>query len=405
MVSGFTLKVIAEKNRAEQQAVNAETERNKAEVERKKAELERASAETERAKAETQRLTATQARKVAEVAQQETQAANVAALQQRDIANSARNVAEDARKQALDAQQIAQKERDRVLLANKSAETINNFLISIFEGVNPSAGGNRNASARDIIAAAEKKLGAVENALPEAQGELFKSLAFIYENLGDKKISAAYSLRAADAFGLAGRAFVRKRIYSLTIASGNLSRIEPEKAAALAQQAVDLARLHKGAEPRAYAASLNALILGHHAAQRYADAKPVIEEARAIYKAMGGDPWAIAGYPVFHYNAAMNLYHIGQFAESETAIREQIAYRLTIVPVFEQLLIAAYQLLAKTLQAQAKNAEAAATYNLAIPRSALHFGTDSPTHTVLLANHDQFLKESGYRDSSVDKPR
>ncbi len=391
VVSGFTLKVIAEKNRAELQASNAEIERSKAEIERKKAELERtkaeaerATAEAERVEAESQRQTATEARKVAENAQKQ--------------ALSAQKVAVTEKANAQKSEQVAVQERDRVEVAKKSVETINNFLVSIFEGVNPSAGGNRNASARDIVAGAEKKLGDIKNAEPEAQAELFKSLAFIHSNLGDENTSADYSLRAADAFGLAGPKFIRKRAYSLTLASASLSRSNPIKATALAEQAVAFARQYKDTEPRAYAASLNALILRFHATQRYAEAKSVIEEMRNIYKTMEGDPWAINGYPVFQYNSAMNLYHLGQYAEAETTIRAQIAYRLTVTPVHEQLLTAAYQLFGNTLHKQSKTAEAAATFKLALARTAAKLGEDNKSYLALLDAYKQFLKESGYRD-------
>ncbi len=393
VVSGFTLKVIAEKNRAELQASNAETERSKAEIERKKAELERVKAETERAKAEAeraeaeaQRQTATQARKVAEDAQKQ--------------AIFAQRIAVTEKAKAQKSEQVAVLERDRVVVAKKSVETINNFLVSIFEGVNPSAGGNRNASARDLIKFAENKLDAIKAAEPEAQAELFKSLAFIQSNLGEQKASADYNVRAADAYAVAGAPFNRKRAYALTLASTSLSRLDPPRAATLAQQAVNLARQNKDKEPRAYAASLNALVLGFHAAERYADAKLVIEEMRAIYKTMEGDPWAINGYPVFHYNTAQNLYHLGQYAEAETTIRAQIAYRLTVTPVHEQLLTAAYQLLGNTLHKQSKTAEAAAAFKLGLARSASKLGEDNPTYLALLGNYKQFLKESGYRDPS-----
>ena len=394
VVSGFTLKVIAEKNRAELQASNAETERSKAEIERKKAELERVKAEAERAKAEAeraeaeaQRQTATQARKVAEDAQKQ--------------AISAQKIAVTEKAKAQKSEQVAVQERDRVTVAKKSVETINNFLVSIFEGVNPSAGGNRNASARDLIKFAEKKLDAIKEAEPEAQAELFKSLAFIQSNLGEQKASADYNVRAADAYAVAGAPFNRKRAYALTLASTSLSRLDPPRAATLAVQAVNLARQNKDKEPRAYAASLNALILGFHAAERYADAKSVIEEMRAIYKTMEGDPWAINGYPVFHYNTAKNLYHLGQYAEAENAIRTQIAYRLTVTPVHEQLLTAAYQLLGNTLHKQNKTAEAAATFKLGLARSASKLGEDNPTYLALLGNYKQFLKDSGYHDPSL----
>ena len=158
MVGGFSLKVIAEKNRAELQASNAETERGKAEVERKKAEAERTiaeaerlkaeaerlKAEAERANAEAQRLTATEARKVAEVAQQQTQIAKNDALKQRDVAEDARKQALSAQNVALSAQaraqaseQQAMQERNLVVQANKSTETVNDFLVSIFRGVTP----------------------------------------------------------------------------------------------------------------------------------------------------------------------------------------------------------------------------------------------------------------------------
>ncbi len=385
VVVGFSFKVVAEKNRAELQAANAEFERGKAEAERKEAEIARQIAEVERTKAEAQRLMATQARAVAESAQQETQAAKTDAIKQRDMA-------EDASKQAFSAKQLALQERDRVVKAKKSIETVNNFLVSIFEGANLNAGGNRNASARDVVAGAEKRLAELKDVEPETQAQLFDAIAKIYMSFGDDKTAASYFQKVADAYADGGEAFTAYRVAALVVAASRLYRLDAKKAQALSQQALLIAEKVKIADPLTYARALNAVMLRLQNDSRFQEAEKVAAEIEALFQKAVGDVWASDSYISFRYNVARTKYHLGQFTQAEVGYRAALTARFKQSPVVELALIDTIVALADTLAKLGKNNEAEVQYKSAIDRSVLVFGAASRRVFMLHGSYGNFLR-------------
>ncbi len=393
MVSGFTAKVFIEKNRAEQQAANAETER-------KKADAERAIAQTERAVAQAERQTAVEAKRLAEAAQQASLVANKETLAQRDVAEEARKQAFSAQKLALVAKAAAEQsmqqaleERDNVVKAQKSTETVNNFLVSIFDGVNPSKGGSRTASARDVIVRAEQQLATLKDVEPIIQARLFRSLATIHFNLGDRKQSAQYSLRAADAYATYGDKYCALRIQTLSDASTHIAIENNVHALALAQQAVQLASKDKLTSPLVYAYSANALIVALQRQARYREAAQVVAEVTALYAASSEDLSKSFGYSSFRHNAAYNQYHLNNYRGAESAFRAELQIREQRSPVDESAVAATANGLATTLRQLGKNAEAEALYLKTIARMENMLGAENTTIVAVISNYATFLRD------------
>ncbi len=393
VISGFSVKVFIEKNRAEQQANNAE-------IERKKAEAQRAIAQTERAVAQAERQTAIEAKSVAETARQASLLANKETLAQRDVAEGARKKAFSAEKLALAAKaaaeqsmQQAQDERDNVVKAQKSTETVNNFLVSIFDGVNPSKGGSRNASARDVIARAEQQLATLKDVEPVIQARLFRSLAAIHLNLGDRKQSAQYNLRAADAYATYGDKYIALRSNVISAASVQLEGENNALALTLAQQAVQLTSKDKVASPLAYVVSANSLIVALHRQGRYREAAQLIVELDAIYAGNAEKLAKSTAYASFRHNAAYNLYHLGNYVGAEKAFAAEMKIREQRNPVDEHGLAATAGGLANTFKQLNKNTEAEALFLKIIARMENKLGEGNSTRVEVIRNYATFLKE------------
>ena len=379
IISGFTLKVIAEKNYAQVQAANAEAAR----------------------------LTANLARAAAEAAQQETQAAKNDALKQRDTAEGARSMAEDARKQALSAQgnavsaqrraqasqQQAEQERALVVRAKQSTEAVNDFLASIFKNVDPSGGGNRNATAREVVEKAEKRLGELKDIEPEAQAKLFRTLANIHLSFGNVVTGAEYHVKSAEAWGVYGDKFLVDRAGALIIASVQLSVIDLPKSVALAQQALALTKPYWKRHPLLHARSLNAVLAGMQQQLRHAEAKALIAEIEAIYQSSGGNLWENDSYISFNYQVGKNQFAIGDFVAAEATFRMLVDMRSKQVPIVEGAYVDTILELAKTLARLQRNAEADTAFKRALARGEAQFGIESARVSSLRAPYIRFLIE------------
>ncbi len=407
VILGSSLRVAAEKNRAELQATNAEfergkaeTERLKAESERKKAEAARISAESERAiaegaraTAEAQRQTASAARVVAETAQRETQIAKNDAVKQRDVA-------EDARKKALSAEQLAVLERDRVVKAKKSTEIVNNFLVSIFDGANPSAGGNRNASALDVVANAEKRFSELKDVDPEAQAQLYEALSRLHRAFSNVALAAKHYKNAADAYAKAGEAFHTERVLALVKAAVASGRDDYANAVAYANEAVALAAPRKSTDPLTYVRVLNAKMGTETDARRYDEADKIAAEIDAVYRLAFADPWTHPAYRSFRYNAATTKTYTGRYVEAEIDYKAVINFDVKTVPIPERNVLDAYIGLANALLNLGKNEDAEAAYTQAIQRATRVFGADDKSLVILHRNFGAFLRSLGRYDEA-----
>jgi serine/threonine protein kinase len=387
VIMGSSVRVAIEKNRAQLQASNAEIERGKAETERKKAESARQNADTERsraevsreiaeaerAQAEAQRQTATAARTVAETAQRETQIAKDDAVKQRDVA-------EDARKNALVAEQLAVQERDRVVKAKKSTEVVNNFLGSIFDGLNPSEGGTRNASALDVVMNAEKRLDELKDLDPEAQAQLYRSISRLHSGFSDRPKAASYLKKAADAYAKAGEAFYNERVGNLMRASVGASG---DLAKSWADEAVALTAPRKTADPLMYARALNAKMVIATKEQRYLEADTIAKEIESMYRLAVADPWTHPNYIPFRWNAALTNSALGRHAEAEIDYRAVLNNSLKTVPSPERNIIQEFAALADALVNQGKNEEAESAFTQAIARATQAYGAEDGVFRVL----------------------
>jgi hypothetical protein len=97
---------------------------------------------------------------------------------------------------------------------------VNQFLVSIFSGVNPASGGNREALARDIVAQAEKKLDDLKDISARDRADLFMALDGVHTSLGANADAERYRVRTVAALAELGNSAVAERALIL----GHLSR-------------------------------------------------------------------------------------------------------------------------------------------------------------------------------------
>ncbi len=191
--------------------------------------LERDSALSAQTEARQERAQAISARDVAVAARTEADAARVTAALERDRATVsardatlARQLAEVKQRLALLAEARATSARDDATSAAASAKKVNQFLVSIFDGVNPArTGGNRDASAREVVALAEKKLGDLKDVSARDRADVFLALAAVHNSLGANADLQRYYVRAAAALAEIGDAAIAERatiLFNLTIA-------------------------------------------------------------------------------------------------------------------------------------------------------------------------------------------
>lgn len=95
-------------------------------------------------------------------------------------------------------------ERDRALAAERSARQVTEYLVGVFEQVDPDAMAGREVSARDLLDGAVARLDALDGAEPGARAELATALGRINHNLGRYAAAAPLFQRADAALQQAG---------------------------------------------------------------------------------------------------------------------------------------------------------------------------------------------------------
>jgi eukaryotic-like serine/threonine-protein kinase len=171
------------------------------------------SAQRERAAAVSARDTAEAAREEASRERDRAKLAQVAATEAGALAEAGRVRATSAEARALSA-------RDAATSAVASSKRVNQFLVSIFSGVNPASGGNREALARDIVAQAEKKLDDLKDISARDRADLFMALDGVHTSLGANADAERYRVRTVAALAELGNSAVAERALIL----GHLSR-------------------------------------------------------------------------------------------------------------------------------------------------------------------------------------
>ncbi len=398
MAAGFSMRLFEEKKLAQQQAVAAGIERDNASAAKRLAETASQAAIAARAQAES-------ARAQAEAAQAETLVAKNDAVKQRDYAVAsdkkaqiAKNQAQDleglekvAKFRALEAEKEALKERDRVTGAQKSTAKVNAFLVSIFDGVNPAKGGDRNASARDVILKAEGRLKELEGVDPEAQASLFRSLIDMHLALGEISRAIFYLERELQVLSLAGDSTIGARITAL----GRISTLRQNAflpgARSAADEAVQLAKTRVKTHPIAYAQALMSLAIVLNADRRYVEAGRVLEKAEAVWQSVKGDLWKNYEYRIFRSNTAITAWRLGKNDWAVAEFKKLSALQLLQTPVVERRLAFDQSYLANALAGQGETPEAEALFKATIKRIETNLGEGASILRTVMRDYATML--------------
>jgi eukaryotic-like serine/threonine-protein kinase len=401
MATGFSLRLFEEKKIAQQQAIAAVAERDNASAAKRVAETASQAAIAARQQAES-------ARAQAEAAQAETLAAKNDAEKQRDSAVASDKQAQIARQQAqdleglekvakfraLEAEKEALIERDRVASAQKSTAKVNAFLVSIFDGVNPVKGGDRNASARDVILKAEGRLKELEGVDPEAQASLFRSLIDLHLALGEPTRAIFYLERELQVLSLAGDSTIGARITALSRISTLRQNANLPGARSVAEEAVQLAKTRVKTHPIAYATALMSLSIILTADRRYVEAERVLETAEAVWQSVKGDHWKNSQYRIFRANVARSARRLGKYNLAVAEFKKSIALHLLQSPVDERRMAFEEIFLANMLAEQGETDEAEALYITTIERVETKLGEGAATLRSVLRDYAFMLREA-----------
>lgn len=106
---------------------------------------------------------------------------------------------QQARMQAQRAEQAAaqaEEERLHALAALRVSESVQDFLVGLFEAAVPSVPQEQEPSVRDLVLRAEQKVETELGDVPDAAAEMYRRLAQIYSTIGDQAQAATLSARS-----------------------------------------------------------------------------------------------------------------------------------------------------------------------------------------------------------------
>lgn len=275
------------------------------------------SAQRERAAAVSARDTAEAAREDAARERDRAKLAQVAATEAGALAEAGRVRATSAEARALSA-------RDAATSAVASSKRVNQFLVSIFSGINPASGGNREASARDVVALAEKKLDDLNDVSARDRADLFKALGGVHTSLGANADAERYQVRTAAALAEVGDSAAQERVLVL----GNLSRTRVRRgegdALGPANEALAIAQAKFGASSiyvgRALLAQASALAV----LQRADEAQISRARAKTIYEKLPLDLENIIDINIFWGDYGHGEFGRGNYSAAEAAYRRAL---------------------------------------------------------------------------------
>ena len=374
MAVGFSMRLVEEKRLAQQQAANAETARAQAVLAQRESLTAKVDADKQRDNA-----VASDTRAQAAKTQAETSAS---------LEITAKLSAQKAQAQALT-------ERDRAVLAQKSTTKVNDFLVSMFDGVNPAKGGKRDASARDIITAAEKKLDTLKDIDASSQERLFNSLANVHFYLGETSKAIEYHEKRIKVLAQEGDKTVSQRINALGIMAGLKRDIQAPGAKEAMLEALALAKQHEATDPIRYVDTITLQIANYQAEALYVEAQKLAVTADPVWLRHVPNPWKNNRYLVFRHAVGHTERFLGNYAVAESEFRKVAAERMLETPINEDYLARTLVGLGVVLQEQGKMDQAEAAFKRGMEGTLKQNGEANAYYrSTILYFYALFLKES-----------
>lgn len=283
--------------------------------------LERDVALQANASAQHEREMAVSARDVAEAAREETARERDRAKLAQVAATEAGALAEAGRVRAAAAEARALVARDAATSAVASSKRVNQFLVSIFRGVNPASGGNREATAREVVALAEKKLDDLKDVSARDRSDLFTALAGVHNSLGANADAERYYIRTAAALAEVGDSAAEERALTLR----NLSRLRARRgegdALSPANEALAIAEAKFGVSSMSVGLALLAQATALRDLQRLGEEQISRARAKAIFEKIPVNLDTIVEVNIFWADHGHAEHVRGNFIEAEAAYR------------------------------------------------------------------------------------
>lgn len=246
-------------------------------------------------------------------------------------------------------------ERDRARVQAETTERVKSFVLSMFEDNDPTYGGGRELSARDVLDAGARRIADELGEEPAIRAEMHRTVGGLYESLG------AYDE-----------------------ADHHLST------------AVELMRQVHGArsEPVAEALGRWGFVLGE--LDRIDEAVEVLQEAAEIRRELG-DEEAVASTL---NQLGMMLSYRGEYEEAERLLREALDTKVRLYGEIDASVAVTMSNLGLTLKWSGNAAAAEPLYRRALEIRAETVGKDSPDYCVSLDNLGVLLGQRGEYEES-----
>jgi len=287
-------RVLLERDSAVDANYVAEREREKAVLARNTAESALADAARERDRAKSAEAAATQASALAEAGRVRATAAEARAVTARDAATSA----------------VA------------SSKKVNQFLVSVFSGVDPAKGGNREATAREVVALAEKKLDDLNDVSARDRADLFLALLGVHTSLGANAAADRYSVRAVAALAEVGDSADGERAAVLS----DLTRIRVRRgegdALAPAAEQLRISEAKFGANSVQVGRALMAQADAFRAVNRLTEQQANLSRAKAIFEKIPLSLETVVDVNSFWLSLAHNEHDRGNYVVAAAAYRD-----------------------------------------------------------------------------------
>ena len=313
---------------------------------------------------------------------------------QRDSAVTSQKLADAAAVRAEASRLEAVSERTAAVSAQTATKKINDFLVSIFQGVNPARGGKRDASALELIAEAEKRLGDLKGVDADQQARLFHALGSLHGVIGQTEKSVAYYERELTALEGYCDKTLAQRVELLASISVRRRNASMPGAMAAARESVRLATVIQRTDPRSFVLANNGLMVSLNAEGRYAEAHRIGRLTDDSWHANFPDPWADAGYLTFRSNWAFGHYRMGDYVEAEREFKRVLELRLARPTSIEREIAQTMAPLALTVYELGRASEAIAMLRQSLARTQSALGEASATHRMALGHLAALLRKT-----------
>jgi serine/threonine protein kinase len=294
-------------------------------------------------------------------------------------------------------------ERDRAEQENKTATSVSGFMVQIFDASQPQTSLGRTISAREVLDEAGRRIQGDLSQQPEVRARLLEAIGGAYRRLNMYEVAVPYfedALRLRRQLPDPDGTRTAATLLELAIA---VRHKDLQRADALLNQAMQIARTHRAERSETYAKLLVNLGRVQLGAGNLTDARANLEQARELLRNLSGPLDSYVG------DAAIELASVFMWQDNLTAAEQSAREALEIFtatrPQMHPDRVAAEARLGQVLQLQGRVSEAAVLFENSLAAQIQLYGAESAQVADILDSLAGIKKAQGMLPEAEDYAR